>query len=938
MYSKANRLIRFFYGLAPTSPLTFGLLPVIPIADTFIAIKTCTVKKTFFPLMMAICLHANAQPKLIGTFQFHGPQYGGSIFRFDLPASSPGNIHSFDNANPHRPNGGVIAGNDDWLYGSLLVNGTNNNGGLYKIRRDGTNFTMLLNYDNPYTSLPYYHTDQLIYVMGGNEIFQYDPLSNTSTVLANNAFSRFLHIDADDWIYYQGVGNLFRIRTDGTNETMLHSFTYPNEGHDPVGITEASSGKLFGLQRNGGANSGGTIFSIDKTGANFTIVHHFASATGTIPVSKLMAFDGKLFGTTVNGGDFGFGTLFTLNEDGTGFRVLYHFNGGNSNAYSSGNIAISSNGRIFGSFGSFVWDGSSFKKLFKIDTSGNNFQLIYPGTPREHGSSGQDVLLLDDEDIYVTDAEYGRHEGGVLNLFDTNGFGAATYHFGYSINGFRPGGGVIKASDGKIYGTTIIGGTSGNGTIYSSNADGTGFIRLHEFTDLEGYEPAGNLLEASDGKLYGACRFGDTHSGILYRLDKNGSNFQVILRFDGVIDGNSPMGSLIEDASGVLYGTTFYSFQVGGTVFKVNKDGTGYQVLKSFSGSGTDLSYPYNGVRLSKGYLYGCAGLGGTEGKGGIFRIKTDGTGYQVLHEFTSATGGGSLPVGTILIASNGKLYGVCASGGTNGDGALFSVDTTGSNFNVHHNFTMAINGAYPWGGLIQASDGLIYGTTSISSINPANGAAGTMFRMNLDGTGFTVIREFNSELEGQGVTSTLLDLNGNFTLPVEWLNFTARKKTSNVELTWQTAAEYNNDRYEIERSIDGSRFTTIGFVLSRNQSNGATYYFYDEDPQNGFNYYRIKQVDVDHKFTYSRVVKLNFNAIHLITIRPNPAKDMLSINIPAGMKITAASIIDPSGRTVKRFDNMHGSGLAISTLAPGQYFLQITSNLGRHLMSFVKQ
>ena len=130
------------------------------------------------------------------------------------------------------------------------------------------------------------------------------------------------------------------------------------------------------------------------------------------------------------------------------------------------------------------------------------------------------------------------------------------FNFGASATGFRPGE-MIKASDGRLYGLTRFGGPGGNGTIYSIMPNGTGYTKFHEFDDSQGYDPRGKLLEASDGKLYGATTWGGPHgAGCLFRTDKNGSNFQVIYDFPNLANGYSPTGSLIEDAGGTLYGTT----------------------------------------------------------------------------------------------------------------------------------------------------------------------------------------------------------------------------------------------------------------------------------------------------------------------------------------------------------------------------------------------
>jgi uncharacterized repeat protein (TIGR03803 family) len=892
------------------------------------------VKKLLLAALFLCSNNLLAQPKLVGALNFHSPDYGGSIIRMDLPAGTPGNIHSFDNDNPHAPFGGLCVSNDDWLYGSVGFNGVNQNGGLYRIRRNGTGFTMLYNYASAPGETPYYHTDENVYVVGGRQLLKYDPVANTTTALDDDVWTRNLCIDNDDWIYYHSFSTIEKIKTDGSSQTHLYTFSSFIEGFNPLALTEVPSGKLFGLNTSGGANDGGTLYSIDKDGNNFALLHVFESSGGLTPMSRLIYFDGKLFGVTLRGGTYGYGTIYSINADGTGFRVIYHFDGGNASAMPAGKIHITSNGRIIGAFTNDYQVAFNGYKLYKIDTSGQHFEPFFSISQRNGGAISGDVFVLNDANVYFTSMEYGIHNGGVLNSTDTIGNGGAVHHFGYSATGFRPAGSPIKASDGKLYGATVNGGSTGNGIVYSVNIDGSAYTVLHEFSNSDGYEPAGKLLEASDGMLYGACRFGDSHLGSIYRMQKNGTNFQIIKTF--LLDGNVPVGGLIEDQAGILYGVHLYGTTGGGGIFRMNRNGSGYLLLKEFPTSG-DLMFPYNGVVLSKGYLYGLCAYGGAENKGGVFRIRTDGSGYQVLHQFTAATGGGELPVGTPLIASNGKLYGAAAYGGANNEGQLFSIDTTGTNFTVLHTFAASVDGAYPWGGLLQASDGIIYGTTTLSSITPPlNG--GTVFRINLDGTGFAVIKEFNSDTEGQGIVGPLIDLNGSFSLPVRWTNFNAVKKQTVVALSWQTGEEVNNDRFEIERSADGTNFMRIGTVAATNNRGGSSYSFDDVKPLMNKNFYRLRQVDIDGKFTFSRIVTIDFAIVQKLTLLPNPVSDVLIVN--AGVEAVNRIIIrDVNGRLVKHVTG-NGTGtiqVPVAHLHAGLYLAEIITTKGRYTERFIK-
>lgn len=890
------------------------------------------MKLILLPLLF-IGLISYTQPKIVGTLTNNGPEYGGTIVRMNLPATTPGVIYSFDHRAPHRPVTGVIAGDGNWLYGLLNYNGTNDLGCFYKIQRNGSGFTRLydlttLSVGGLYaTPTPYYHTDGNIYFADGNFIKQFDPLTSAinDIDIVNQIFGRSIHIDADDWIYYLTAGftpTLEKIKTDGTGWEQLHVFSNTTEGYGSLsGVTEVPGDTLFGIMSQGGLNNGGSLFSIKKDGTGFVVHHQFQDATGSIPMSKLIYFDGKLFGTTIGGGNNNIGVLFSIDADGSNYRVLYHFDAGVSGVgVHFGNIAISSNGRIFGSFSQAYTNNHL---MFKIDTSGENFSTFGNGFTLDVGYFGQDILLLNDDHIYFTTAEYGRHDGGALSDCDTSGNGGALFSFGAAATGFRPKGGAIKGSNGKLFGTASIGGTNGNGVVYSVNQDGTNYLRIHELFDAEGFEPTGTLLEASDGKLYGACRSGGpTNSGTLFRLNKDGTAFQVIYSFPDFFEGNSPVGGLVEGSGGALYGTTFYGGLAGtGTIFRINKDGSGYTMLKSLDGGG-DLNYPYNGLTIAGNYLYGAAGYGGAENKGGIFRIRTDGTNYQVLQDFTGATAG-SLPVGSPIIASNGKLYGTTSGGGTNGEGIVYRIDTTGSNFLVLRNLG-GTDGGSPWTGVIQASDGLIYGATATGGF----GVGGTVFKMNLDGSGFAVVKEFDYLNEGQSAVG-ILDLNGSFVLPVELVSFNAEKKQQTSLLLWETAQEMNSDRFEIERST-GAGFTSIATVRSAGNTNSLTHYsFTDHHPLNGINYYRLKQVDIDGKYTYSKTIPVNFELTTRLMIVPNPATDKIEIRLPANHHFTAWQIIDAAGKPVSQKTTISSlTTIAdIRSLAKGLYILQLTGD-----------
>lgn len=183
---------------------------------------------------------------------------------------------------------------------------------------------------------------------------------------------------------------------------------------------------------------------------------------------------------------------------------------------------------------------------------------------------------------------------------------------------------MIWGSDGALYGTSDGGGGSGIGAVFTLNPDGSGYAILHAFGSGEGLGPSG-LVEGSDGVLYGVT---DTYSkepadGTVFALNRDGSGYALLHRFVGAPgDGALPVGGLVEGGDGALYGAT----QSGGTsnlgtLFRLNKDGSNYNVLYSFAGTGADGKYPVGALFLgTDGAFYGTTAGGGDANLGTVFR------------------------------------------------------------------------------------------------------------------------------------------------------------------------------------------------------------------------------------------------------------------------------------------------------------------------------
>lgn len=312
---------------------------------------------------------------------------------------------------------------------------------------------------------------------------------------------------------------------------------------------------------------------------------------------------------------------------------------------------------------------------------------------------------------------------------------------------------LFQGRGGTLYGTSYLGGSNGLGTVFKLQTDGSGYFVLHQFgvSRADGQNPYAGVIEGSDGWLYGTASAGGTGGrGIVYKMQPDGSGYTVLRNFTGTgTDGSGPFAELLEASDGVLYGTTWTGGGLGynGTLFALNKDGSNYRQLHRF-GMGSDGATPECApLEGADGMLYGtCVG-------GGIFRLNKDGTGYASYPVFgESQVYQNSL--GRLLQGSDGELYGVA----TFGQGGVYKLKTDGTGFQILYTF----DGDRPFGALVKGRDGALYGTTFQGPI--VGPEYGTIFRLNKDGSEFRVVYQLSGTLgDGQHPVGLLLGADGAF-------------------------------------------------------------------------------------------------------------------------------------------------------------------------------
>jgi uncharacterized repeat protein (TIGR03803 family) len=305
------------------------------------------------------------------------------------------------------------------------------------------------------------------------------------------------------------------------------------------------------------------------------------------------------------------------------------------------------------------------------------------------------------------------------------------------LYGAKPLGGLSLGSNGKFYGTASLGGSPGDGTVFQITTAGK-LTWLYDFgTTTNGSQPWAAPILASNGLLYGTTSIGGSaNEGTIYEMTTKGTNASS-LSFVGK-NGIHPYARLIQATNGTLYGTTSQLASGNGTVFAVTEN-EGFKTLHKFTGA-TNGGFLVGGlVQASNGTFYGTTSTGGAHLSGGtVFSITAAGT-FKTLYSFCakSSCTDGSAPLASLIQASDGNLYGTTYNGGANttscngGCGTVFKITPAGTLTTVYNFCSQSgcVDGYYPESGLVQATNGTFYGTTFYGG---NSGSAGTVFSLSL--------------------------------------------------------------------------------------------------------------------------------------------------------------------------------------------------------------
>ena len=365
--------------------------------------------------------------------------------------------------------------------------------------------------------------------------------------------------------------------------------------------------------------------------------------------------------------------------------------------------------------------------IFKTDITGENHEIIY-NFAAGGGPMGS-LMQASNGKLYGMTANGGSDGKGTLFEYD---LASSTFtkklDFDGTDKGAYPNGSLIQASNGKLYGMAQAGGTNAKGVLFEYDPTSDTYTKKLDFDGTNGSYPLGDLVQATNGKLYGmTANGGDNDLGVLFEYDPASGTFTKKLNFDGANMGSYPKGSLMLATNGKLYGMTQYGGSNDlGVLFEYDPTSATYAKKINFDGVNMG-SYPKGSLmQATNGKLYGMTSYGGTSITGGtLFEYDPTSATYTKKVDLGSNTGG--KPYGSLMQASNGKLYGMSTYGGASNYGTFFEYDPASETFTKKLDFN-GINGGRPYYSALIETDGNVgINTTGDKSNiyvypNPSNG------------------------------------------------------------------------------------------------------------------------------------------------------------------------------------------------------------------------
>lgn len=672
---------------------------------------------------------------LYGTTPNGGNDAGGTIIKFMASTNDLAVVKSFASPAVQPYYTTLVQANDGKLYGMTRNGGVYGYGVIFSYDTSTGIYTKVKDFDftnggSPFGSL-IKANDGKLYGMADDVIFSFDPSTSAYTKLyefnnTDGSGPQGSLLQASDGLLYgmtaQGGSNnggvIFSFDPSSSTYTKLYDFDDFINGQPLGNLIEASDGKMYGITNGGGTSNAGTIFSFVPSSSAFTTLKNFDVTGGSDPWGSLMqASDGKLYGMTAYGGSSNKGVIFSFDASKGTYIDIEDFDSING-AIPYGNLMQANDGKLYGM--TSVGGSNNEGVIFSLDPSTVTYNKL-----RDFDNNGDNpygsLMQAGNGKLYGVTHYGGEDHAGIIFSYDPSA-SAYTKLINFDDGeGINPSGSPIQSKDGKLYGMTTYGGNYGPGVIYSLDPSTSIYTKVYDFDLPSGGVPSGNLVQTSDGKLYGMTTLGgSSNAGAIFSFDPSSATYIKLLDFDettGGSAGGSPLGSLIRASNGKFYGMLpAIRASSDGDIFSYDPSTSTFTNLMDFKGT-TSAGPTGDLVQASDGKLYGMTVLGGKfsdksgaqYGNGDIFSYDPSSSTYTSLYNFDQVNGGG--PFGSLIQAKDGKLYGMTSAGGSSGAGVIFSYDISSSSYTKLKDFDNT-DGGNPYGKLLQASDGKLYGMT----------------------------------------------------------------------------------------------------------------------------------------------------------------------------------------------------------------------------------